>query len=246
VNGGGGDLVFVGDVHLDEEGPALAAFTDFLEALSPSTSRLVLAGDLFNLWIGRRELEQPHHHAVLAKLRDLRRRGIVVRYLEGNRDYRVGRLHAGSELDDASEQGIVERFGGRSFFAIHGDTVNEADRWYRLWRRVSRTGASWLLFHALPPRARLRIAGSAERKMRGGNLGYKRTFPEAAVRRYAAERLRSGHDAVVLGHFHVEKDLEALPPSPPGRILVLPEWQGSRRHLRVGAAGDIAFVDSPS
>jgi UDP-2,3-diacylglucosamine pyrophosphatase LpxH len=246
LSGRNGDLVFVGDVHLDGEGPAVAAFTDFLEAISPTTSRLVLAGDLFNIWIGRRELEQSHHHAVLAKLRDLRRRGIVVRYLEGNRDYRVGRLHAGSPLDDASETGIVERFGGMSLFAIHGDMVNEADRWYRIWRRVSRTGASWVLFHTLPAHVRLRIADAVERKLRGGNLGYKREFPEAAVRRYAAERLRLGHDVVVLGHFHVEKDLEAEPPSPPGRILVLPEWKGSRRHLRVGADGDIAFVDSGS
>ncbi len=80
--------------------------------------------------------------------------------------------------------------------------------------------------------------------MRGGNLGYKRDFPETAVRRYAAARLGLGYDAVVLGHFHVEKDLVAVPPSPPGRILVLPEWKGSRRHLRVRADGDVAFVDS--
>jgi hypothetical protein len=31
---------------------------------------------------------------------------------------------------------------------------------------------------------------------------------------------------------------------PAGRILVLPEWKATRRHLRVGADGQIAFVDA--
>ena len=51
-------------------------------------------------------------------------------------------------------------------------------------------------------------------------------------------------DLVVLGHFHVEKDLVLEPPGPAGRVMVLPEWKGSRRYLRVGADGRAAFVDS--
>ena len=55
---------------------------------------------------------------------------------------------------------------------------------------------------------------------------------------------KAGHDVVVLGHFHEEHRLEAVPPSPPGRVFVLPEWKTSRRHLRVTADGDVAIVDS--
>ena len=133
------DLVFIGDVHLEEEGPDLDAFLAFLDRLKATASRVVLAGDLFNVWIGARDLERPHQARVVAKLQELRRQGLVVRYLEGNRDYRVAQAYVGSALDDAPGDGLVERVGGRSIFAIHGDLANAADRQYRTWRRFSRS-----------------------------------------------------------------------------------------------------------
>ena len=244
MSGPRGDLVFVGDVHLGEGEPAVGEFCRFVEAIAPSTSRLVLAGDLFEVWIGRPEMEGPHHRAVAAALAGLRRRGVSVAYLEGNRDYGIAPLHLGSTLDTCSDLGLVERHGGKSFFAVHGDLVNEDDRLYRAWRAISRSRAAWTLFHALPSRTRLRIVDALKDRLARTNLAYRKGFPEDAVRRFAAARFREGHDAVVLGHFHVEKELEAQPPSPPGRILVLPEWKGSRRHLRVGADGAIAFAES--
>ncbi|MBZ5638634.1 MAG: hypothetical protein LAO51_07740 [Acidobacteriia bacterium] len=246
MSGTGDDLVFVGDVHLGAGDLAVVEFCRFVEAIAPTTSRLVLAGDLFEVWIGRPEMEGPHHRTVALALAALRRRGVSVAYLEGNRDYGVAALHVGAAFDDASADGLVERRGGSSFFAVHGDLVNEDDRAYRAWRRVSRSRPLWALFNALPAGARRRLAETLRERLARTNVAYRRRFPEDAVRRFAAARFREGHDAVVLGHFHVEKDLEAEPPSPPGRILVLPEWKGSRRHLRVGADGGTAFVDSPA
>jgi UDP-2,3-diacylglucosamine hydrolase len=241
---GRGDLVFIGDVHLDRDDPDLDAFLAFLDGLRARTERVVLMGDLFNLWIGRRDMEQLHHRRVIDKLAELRADGIAVRYVEGNRDYRIGPAYAGRELSAATDRGFTEVHGGRRLFAIHGDLVNVEDRQYRTWRRLSRSRLFWGAFNLVPARTRGRLADDLERKMRSTNLAYKQDFPEDLVRRYAAERLAAGHDAVVLGHFHIEKDLAAHEPSPPGRILVLPEWKGSRRHLRVTANGEIAFVDS--
>lgn len=241
-----GDLIFIGDAHLERDDPQLGAFLAFLDSLLATAERIVFVGDLFNLWIGRPELEQSHHAAVLSKLVELRRQGIVLRYLEGNRDFRIGPPHAGTAFDDVSSTGIEERFGGRRIFAIHGDLANPADRQYRLWRRVSRSAALWALFHRLPAGQRMRLAESAENRMRASNREFKKAFPEPAVLAYARAFLSEGRDAVVLGHFHVERDLRVVPPDPAGRVLVLPEWKGSRRHLRVSSAGEIAFVDSAS
>ena len=73
--------------------------------------------------------------------------------------------------------------------------------------------------------------------MRRSNARFKAVFPEDVVRCYAAGFLARGHDAVVLGHFHVERQLD-------GRVFVLPEWKASRRHLRVLPGGEIGFVHS--
>ena len=75
-----GNLSFIGDVHLDRDDPALGDFLNFLDRLGETSRRVVLIGDLFNLWIGRQELEQPHQTAVVDALQRLRRRGVVVRW----------------------------------------------------------------------------------------------------------------------------------------------------------------------
>lgn len=243
---GRGDLVFIGDVHLDQNDPDLPAFLRFLRSLVPRAGRIVLLGDLFNLWIGRRDMEMPHHRAVVDVLSGLRREGVSVRYVEGNRDYRIAGPYAGTAVDDATDRGVVEEQGGRRYVAIHGDLANPADRQYRAWRRVSRSGAVWKAFSLLPAQRRLALAEGLEARMRRSNSGYKGVFPEEAVRAYAAGLLARNADVVVMGHFHVERDFEARPPSPPGRVLVLPEWKGSRRYLRVPEGGSARFESTGS
>ncbi len=240
----GRDVVFIGDVHLDEGDPQLKDFLSFLDGLPEIAGTVVLMGDLFEVWIGRPELEQSHHRAVADKLGDLRRRGVRVLYLEGNRDYRVGLRYVGTALDEATDQGIEERVGGHRLFAIHGDMVNPRDHQYRRWRRVSRSKLVWGLFNLMPSRLRLRLSDHLVHRFSRTNMEFRMEFPAAEVDAYAAEFFRQGYDTVVLGHFHVEKDLQLTSPDPPGRILVLPEWKGSRRHLVARRDGEIVFVDS--
>jgi UDP-2,3-diacylglucosamine hydrolase len=230
--------VFIGDVHLDRGDAALSEFQSYLRGLAGHAGRIVLMGDLFNLWIGSAELEQEHHRRVLEALVAARAEGTEVHYLEGNRDYRISRAHLGEVFDAVSDEGLREDWGGRPIWAAHGDLVNPLDTQYRTWRKLSRSQAAWWLFSAIPRKRRFAIAESVERKMRGTNVDMKREFPETEIRQYAARHLNAPGAAVVLGHFHVERELLA---GADRRIFVLPEWKGSRRHLRVTAGGDIRF-----
>jgi UDP-2,3-diacylglucosamine hydrolase len=239
----GSDLVFVGDVHLDRNDPALPAFLSYLRGLVPRAGRVVLMGDLFNLWIGAEDLEQEHHRAVLACLSELRSQGTEIHYLEGNRDYRIARAHRGTAFDVVSDVGIREDWGGRKLWAAHGDLVNVDDLQYRLWRRLSRSNVAWWLFSAIPRRRRFAIAESIEHKMRATNTGMKQQFPETRIRDYAQRHAKNAAAAVVLGHFHVEREVR-FGPGDQGRVYVLPEWKGSRRHLRVTPDGIAAFEDA--
>jgi len=241
---GGRDLAFIGDVHLEPNDPALPDFLRLLDRLGREADRIVLMGDLFVVWVGDRALEEPHQAAVVEKLRSLRSAGVHVRYLEGNRDFEIARGYAGSAVDDATERGIVEMAGPLRLFAIHGDLANPADRLYRTWRRVSRSTPAWAALAVLPRSLRRAAIASLERRLRTANLDFKGSFPEAIVRAYAASRIAEGHDAVVLGHFHVEKDLHIEAGGRVGRVFVLPEWRATRRHLRASPTGEIAFVDS--
>ncbi len=239
----GSDLVFVGDVHLDRNDPDLAAFLSYLRGLAPRAGRIVLMGDLFNLWIGADELEQDHHRAVVHCLTELRSQGTETHYIEGNRDYRIAQAHQGGAFDAVTDTGLQEDWGGRSLYAAHGDLVNKDDRQYHAWRAFSRSTPAWWLFSAIPRKRRFAIAESIETKMRATNLRMRREFPEELVRAYAAPHLTTAGAAVVLGHFHVEKELHAGP-AKDGRVYVLPVWKESRRHLRVSAGGEIGFENA--
>jgi UDP-2,3-diacylglucosamine hydrolase len=200
-------------------------------------------GDLFNLWIGAPELEQAHHREVIACFRAMRDEGTEIHYLEGNRDYRIAQAHAGSAFDTVGDEGLREDWGGRRLWAAHGDLVNRKDLQYRAWRGFSHSRPAWWLFATIPIARRFAIAESVERKMRATNVDMKREFPEALVRDYAARYLTTPNAAVVLGHFHVEKELK-MDPAEGTRVFVLPEWKGSRRHLRVTSDGDMRFENS--
>ena len=238
------DVVFVGDVHLDAGDSDLGPFCAFLRSLAGSVVTIVLLGDLFNLWIGRPELEGDHHREVLDAIRDLRAAGVAVDYVEGNRDYRIADLHLGRSLDRVTTSGIDVTCGDVRIHAVHGDLANPRDRQYRAWRAVSRSAPFWWLFRVVPRGRRLALVESLERRMRGSNLHHKTVFPEDDVRRYAAGLLAGGRDAVVLGHFHERHELQASPPSPPGRIVVLPLWKDARQHLRVRPDGEFLFESS--
>lgn len=239
----GRDVVFVGDVHLDRDDADLPAFLHYLQGLASRAGRVVLMGDLFNLWIGAPELEQNHHRAVVLGLRTLRAQGTEVHYLEGNRDYRIAQAYRGDPFDSVSDVGLPEDWGGLSVWAAHGDLVNRRDLQYRTWRWVSRSTPAWWLFSAFPRRRRFAIAESVEKSLLATNRGMKREFPESDVRSYAARHLGVANGVVVLGHFHVERQL-VVGPGDQGRVFVLPEWKGSRRHLRLTANGDVSFEDA--
>ena len=237
------DLVFVGDVHLDRNDRDLTAFVDYLRRLAERAGRIVLMGDLFNLWIGGAGLEQAHHALVTACLKELRAGGTEVHYLEGNRDYRVGRAHGGSAFDAVDATGLREDWARLRIWAAHGDLVNGSDLQYRTWRRLSRSAPVWWLFSAIPEAHRFALAEGLERRLRGTNLDMKREFPAAFIRRFAERRIAAGDDIVVLGHFHVEREL-TIEGRRRGRVFVLPEWKGSRRHLRIDGSGRAGFEDA--
>lgn len=239
MSGRRGELAFVGDVHLDRGDSDLPSFLGFVESLAMRAEQLVFLGDLFNLWIGTRGFEAPHQTAVLDCLAGARARGVILTYVEGNRDYRVAKGRGVDVFHRIATEAFDLDWAGRRIHVAHGDLVNVADRQYRAWRRLSRSWPLWALLGLFPPSGRIRLADLLELRMRATNLRMKRSFPEERVRAYGAAALRAGCDAVVLGHFHEEHRIEAG--EPPRPVFVLPDWKSSRRYLRMGPDGSIAF-----
>jgi UDP-2,3-diacylglucosamine pyrophosphatase LpxH len=234
-------VAFVGDAHLLAGDEATRAFVAFLERAPGRFERLVLVGDIFDLWIARPHLHEAHHDLVLEALAQARARGLAIDYAVGNRDYAVESL-ARAPFDRVALELLVA--GDSGWIAEHGDLVNDADAQYRAWRRFSRSRPVLHGFLALPGAVSRPLAAWLERRMRTTNLQYKRRFPIEAARHHASRVLgETGARYLVLGHFHQELRF----PVDGGEVLVLPDWKRARRHaLWLPAADGGTFTFEPS
>jgi len=195
-------IALIADAHLGGPGGSAEPLIEQLRALpAQGCRRLILMGDLFQAWVGFQRFETPDVAAVTDALRELRRQGIEIDYIEGNRDFFL----AGSPYADAFDRIVLETAftaGGVRYLAVHGDGLNDRDRKYLFWRRLSKSAPVRFLVRNIPQRLAHRMVHSTERRLSQTNFKHRAAMPEAAIRRYAERRLAEGYDVLLLGHFH--------------------------------------------
>ena len=235
----GRPLIYVADSHLTSADPEEDRFIRFLETVGSGAGTLYILGDLFNVWFGEPKFRLPHQSRVLDALTALGRAGVVLKFVEGNRDFSIRRNYLGAPFSDVSEDHLVETYGGRRILAAHGDEVNREDRQYRLWKRASKSLLVYGSFRMLPGRWGVALGERLERRLSGTNIRHKTYFPMEQCRRYAEELLPGTCDAIVLGHFHEEREIRL----PAGTVYVLPTWRGHHRYLSFEGSEPGRFAD---
>jgi UDP-2,3-diacylglucosamine hydrolase len=217
-------VAIVADSHLSGPGGPAGPLVDQLLALpAQGCRRLVLMGDLFQAWVGFESFETDDVRALVAALRDLRRQGVEIDYVEGNRDFFL----AGSPYADAFDRVALEtafEVGGVRYLAVHGDGLNDRDRKYRFWRWLSKSAAVRHLVRHTPRRLAHRMVHSTEARLSRTNFKHRAALPEAAIRSYAERRLAEGYDVLLLGHFHEPRTWQV----PGGEVRLLDAWFRSR------------------
>ena len=206
------DLILVADPHWGKD----------LTGLEEATARHPLAdwlflGDVFDVWVGLPGMETGSQRDFLAWVDARRAEGCWVGLWMGNREYF---LDGHAARFDLLGEGSGGRFEGEALAWEHGDLVNTADRRYRLWNLISRSGPFWLLFRLMPGPTARRVSAWLERKLRTTNTAYKLAFPRDAFRKVA--QAHSG-TTFVTGHFHtreVEANGMALPWAHEGQFMV--------------------------
>jgi len=223
-------VAIVADAHLGGPGGPAGPLVAQLRALpGEGVDRLVLLGDLCQVWVGFPQYETEETRALLAAVADLRARGVRVEYVEGNRDFFLAEGVYRSRFDAiASEAAFVA--GGVRYLAVHGDGLNDRDRQYRAWRWLSKSAPVRAVIRHLPRRIVAPLVHSTERRLSETNFKHKVRVPEAAIRRYAERRLAEGHDVVLFGHFHEPRSWRVAG----GEARLLEAWFTSRRVERFG------------
>ena len=195
-------VAVIADCHLGGPGGPAEPLLEQLEALPErGCRRLVLLGDVFHVWVGKRAFETPQIRQVLEAFRRLGERGVRLDYIEGNRDFFIaGSRYAG--LFETVSNELAFEAGGVRYLAVHGDGLNDQDRQYLLWRWLSKSPPVRWAITAFPPPLAKHLLYSAEARLAETNFKHKREIPKAPILRYAERRLSEGHDVLLLGHFH--------------------------------------------
>jgi UDP-2,3-diacylglucosamine hydrolase len=218
-------IAVVADAHLGGPGGEAAPLVEQLRALvHRGCERLVVLGDLFHVWVGDPRYETPDVAAGAAALRELRRQGVRVSYVEGNRDFFLAESPYRDTFDDFGREIALLHRGLRCLF-VHGDGLNQRDMRYRFWRWLSKSTPSRLLFRRLPGPLARRVVERTERRLGRTNFRHKSRIPDEVIERYAERRLREGHDLLLLGHFHEDRRYAVAG----GEARIVDAWFRDRR-----------------
>jgi UDP-2,3-diacylglucosamine hydrolase len=230
-------VALLADAHLSGPGGPAAPLVRQLEELPGlGCERLVLMGDLFQVWVGEERFATPDIAAVVAALRRLRTAGLAIDYIEGNRDFFL----AESPYRDAFDRVALEAtftVRGVRYLAVHGDGLNDRDWQYRFWRRLSKSGVAHHVLKRTPRGLASRLVGATERRLSRTNFRHRHALPEKAIRAFAEKRLAEGHDILLLGHFHEAMSWQL----DRGEVRLLPAWFRTRELVWLG--GEASPVD---
>ena len=217
-------IALLADAHIGGPGGHAAPLVEQLEALpAAGAERLVVMGDLFQAWVADARYETDDVRAVLGAITRLRDAGVVVNYIEGNRDFFVAGSAYAEAFDSVGTEVALEA-GGLRYLVVHGDGLNDRDRQYLFWRWLSKSRpVRWFMLHLPRALAQWLVQGT-ERRLADTNFKHKQRIPEEAICAYGEKRFAEGYDRLLLGHFHEPRSWRVAS----GEIRLLDAWFNSR------------------
>lgn len=237
-----GKVAVFADAHLGQVERDADDFLAVLLTLREEGARtVVLLGDIFHYFIGDAKFETPLLRRVLEGWRELAASGVALRYVEGNRDFFLRGTRFASAFAAYGQTDGLE-IASRRYAFVHGDRVNTSDVPYRLWRAASKNPLAHGALKVLPGALARAIVARTEARLYRTNFKHKRVLPEAHLLEEGRTARRAGYETLLVGHFHVERALEAAD----ARVHVLPAWLEERKHAEIGEDGALAIVEEPT
>lgn len=222
-----GRVWIASDIHLGPDSPATAAaFMNFLERAASHADTLILAGDIFDAWIGDDlALHEPPTWLEEA-LQALRQAGerCSLWLGHGNRDFLMGDTlmrHLGAKA--LPETSLLLTDAGRILLA-HGDEYCTADAGYQRFRRLVRNPAVQAAFLALPLRLRRGIAARARQRSMRVNQYKHRDIMDVELSAISDALRRADTTMLIHGHTHQPARHQMQVDGRDCERLVLPDW----------------------
>ncbi len=197
-----GPVWLASDMHLGPDVPAtLEAFLAFLDAATADAAALLLAGDIFDAWIGDDQIDDapPWLAEVLAGLSSAAA-SIPVYLGPGNRDFLMGEKLAKATQTHRLPEPVTLRTDAGMFLLCHGDALCTDDIQYQQFRTMVRNPQWQAQFLSRPIAERqaialeLRSRSIAEKSRKAADImDVNQSAVEATLRDHGLTRLIHGH-----------------------------------------------------
>jgi UDP-2,3-diacylglucosamine hydrolase len=210
--------LFVSDVHLCDDEPAIAAyFFDKLQHWLPQHNHLVILGDLFESWCGD-DAADTVAKELIAMLNARGKAGLKIFVMRGNRDFLIDQSPSNADSNKAwkfdrltsqmaatllADECILNSFGER-WLLCHGDQLCTLDVAYQTFRTQSRSEQWQQTFLSMPKDTRLDQA----KKMRAASRAHQQHGDGLAmydVEQQSVMSLMSKFGATHLLHGHTHR-----------------------------------------
>ncbi len=134
-----GKTLFISDLHLDPDAPAITAtFLNFLRDSTSDCAALYILGDLFEVWVGDDD-ENPLSDQIALALHAVSDSGVAIYLMHGNRDFLIGKQYATRCGATLIEDPVIIDCHGYHIALLHGDSLCTRDVEYMKFRQLVRS-----------------------------------------------------------------------------------------------------------
>ena len=199
-------MAVISDVHLGTYGCHADELIAYLSSIQPK--KLILNGDIIDLWQFSTPYFPPSHLRILRKIIGMASKGTEVYYISGNHDDALRRFNGASMGNLHIVDALVLEIDGKKAWFFHGDVFDISLKNAKWLAKLGGFGCdlliamnrcfNWLLTKM--GKERYSLSKRIEQGVKGV-FGLIRNFEKSAV----AVAIENGYDFVVCGHIHQPK-----------------------------------------
>lgn len=196
--------IFIADAHLRQPDDGnYRLLLEFLDSIKGDTDTLFILGDLFEFWIGYRDMPYRHYKQILDKLTELTHNGIHIVFFEGNHDFHMGPWFENTLRAEIHPGPALLEIDGKRAYLCHGDQIITKDIAYKLLRLIFHSNFTRVLAQIVPKAIPMYIADTMGRKSKKSHSVRKQKWDYRAIfEKFAWEKFAEGYDVVIGAHFH--------------------------------------------
>ena len=171
------------------------------ETYSLGIDDLFIVGDFFDFWFCRNNHIYPEFRTMVAKLRELKTRGVRIHLCEGNHDFFLKDYFSKKLGMTVFSDRVVIDSDGQRILVSHGDTIDRSNIRYLLLRKILRSIIFYRIQQGIPSSILWGLARISSYMSKELSTKSEDELAEK-MRTFSLEMFKEGFDAVILGHCH--------------------------------------------